>query len=153
MKFSQKKLSIIIILLINIHTVNSQVTVNSNGSLFVNSYSGNWSRANWTRVHYQNSCAYHLDNTYYGGDVFYVLGNGDVWTRNGYLVASDSTFKTNIQNISSSLDKIKNLRGVKYNLKYFINVSVADTNMMPISGHAENVKVKKLEPAQYGLIA
>ena len=130
----------------------SQLRVESNGSLYVNSYTGNWGRANWTKVHYQYSCAYHLWNTYYNQDVFYVRGDGYAWTSHGFLTASDSVFKTNIQNLNSSLNKVMNLRGVKYNRKYFVNTPI-DTNITSLSGHSENTFEQKLEPLEYGLIA
>ncbi|HSO89272.1 MAG TPA: tail fiber domain-containing protein, partial [Draconibacterium sp.] len=154
MKSLIKILFLTSILLIYINASFSQVTVNSNGSLFVDSYDGNWSRANWTQVHYQYTCAYHLANTYYGGDVFYVLGNGNVWTRNGYLIASDSILKTNINNISFSLDKIKKLRGVTYNRKYKVTSSIpTDGELLPSSGHSDMLIEQKIEPTEYGLIA
>jgi hypothetical protein len=131
----------------------SQLKVENDGSLYVNSYIGNWGRANWTKVHYQYSCAYHLWNTYYGGDVFYVKGNGKVWTRYGFLIASDSTFKTNIEDIGSSLDKVKNLRGVTYNRKYTVDSLISNENIIPSSGHGTNIKKTKLEAKEYGLIA
>ncbi len=150
------KISIILlsVLTLNSRPVFSQLKVENDGSIYVNSYQGNYGRANWTKVHYQYSCAYHLWNTYYGGDVFYVRGDGNVWTRYGFLVASDSIFKKNIQTINSPLSKIMNLRGVKYNRKYLINTSVpTDPDLLPSSGLTKNVTEQKLEPSEYGLIA
>ncbi|MBN1924950.1 MAG: hypothetical protein JW798_03875, partial [Prolixibacteraceae bacterium] len=78
----------------------SQLRVENDGSVYVNSYTGSWGRAMWTKIHTSNACAYHLWNTNYedqngeNGDVFCVLGNGAVWTINGYLQVSDSAFKT-----------------------------------------------------------
>lgn len=131
----------------------SQLKVENDGSLYINSYRGNYGRANWTKVHYQYSCAYHLWNTYYNHDVFYVRGDGYVWTRHGFLTASDSTLKTNIEDIQSSLDKVKNLRGVKYNRKYTVDSLISNDNISPSSGHGVNIKKTKLEPKEYGLIA
>ncbi len=142
----------LIILTFSTNNVFSQLRVENDGSLYVNSYGGNWCRANWTKVHYQNSCAYHLWNTYYNQDVFYVRGDGYVWTSHGFLTASDSAFKTNIEDLDSSLNKVMSLRGVKYNRKYFVNIPI-DTNITSLSGHSENIVEQKLEPTEYGLIA
>lgn len=153
MKNSIKLLLIVVTVLFFNNKTFSQLKVESDGSLFVNSYMGNWGRANWTKVHYQNTCAYHLWNTYYVGDVFYVRGDGYVWTRQGFLTASDSIFKTNIEDIHSSLDKVKGLHGVKYNRKYTIDSIVSNENTFPNSAHVQQIKETKLEPKEYGLIA
>ncbi len=102
------------------------------------------------KVHYQYSCAYHLWNTYYNKDVFYVRGDGYVWTKQGFLTASDSSFKTNIQDISSPLEKIRKLKGVKYNKKY--TVHEIDT-INESTGNINIIEKQKLEPLEYGLIA
>lgn len=148
------KISLLIsFVFLNINPVLSQLKVESNGSLYVNSYIGDWGRANWTKVHYQNSCAYHLFNTYYGGDVFYVRGDGYVWTRNGWLTSSDSIFKTNIEEINSSIEKIKKLRGVTYNRKCNTEGYNIDSSLNSYSGTATELEQKKIEPKEYGLIA
>lgn len=128
----------------------AQVKVESDGSLYVNSSQGNWGRANWTKVHYQNTCAYHLSNTYYNADVFYVKGDGHVWTRQGFLTSSDGEFKTNIEDITGALSKVKKLRGVTYNRKYTIDSLVFKNDQF---GNDSIVQIEKLEPKEYGLIA
>lgn len=153
MKNSSKILFSIIILTLSSNFVFSQLKVENNGSLYVNSYAGNWGRANWTKIHYQYSCAYHLNNTYYNSDVFYVRGDGYAWTRHGWLTASDSTLKANIEGIQSSLSKVKDLRGVQYNRKYTIDSLVSDENVVSASSHVKKTKFTKLEPKEYGLIA
>ena len=133
-----------------------QLKVLSDNSLEVNSSAGAWASANRTKIHYQYTCAYHLTNTYYsttGTDVFYVAGNGNVWTRNGFLTASDSIFKTNIADILSPLEKIKNLHGVTYNRKYTMDSLLCNDNTFPNSTQSQQIKVTKLEPTEYGLIA
>ncbi len=141
---------IIFITLLSSNPSFSQFRVESDGSIFTNSLSGNYGRANWTQVHYQHSCAYHLKNSYYGGDdVFYVRGDGMVWTRFGFLISSDSIYKTNIKTIDSPLTIIRNLRGVTYNRKYQKAISIAGTNEERNMGVGNN----ELEPTEYGLIA
>lgn len=131
----------------------SQLKVLSDGSVEINSNAPDWGRAVQTKVNYQNSCAYHLTNNYYGGDVFYVRGDGYVWTRNGTLTASDSIFKTNIANINSPLSKIKSLRGVTYNRKYQISTIDSDSGIFSSGSNAKSKIELKLEPLEYGLIA
>lgn len=140
-----------IVTMFNLSTGFAQVKVENDGSLYVNSYQANWGRANWTKVHYQNSCSYHLWNTYYNGDVFYVRGDGYVWTRQGFLTASDSIFKTNIDDIYGALSKVKNLRGVTYNRKYITESLISNYNNQ--LGNDTIIQETMLEPAEYGLIA
>ncbi len=149
------KISILILVIsINLNSTFAQVKVESNGNLYVNSYSGNYGRANWTKVHNQYSCAYQLWNTYYNRDVFYVRGDGTVCYYGGLYNYSDSLLKTNIQRIDSSLEKILKLQGVKYNRKYYVSKTVPiDPNMPSSSGLTKNVSEEKLEPVEYGLIA
>jgi len=129
----------------------AQVKVENDGSLFVNSHKGNWGRANWTKVHFQNTCAYHLSNTFYDMDVFYVMGDGHVWTRQGYLTSSDKEFKINIENVRDALSITRSLRGVTYNRKYTIDTVVQSKD----NPHRFDsiVRIEKFEPKEYGLIA
>lgn len=132
----------------------AQLTVGSDGSVSVNSYANNYGRANRTIVHNQFSCAYNLWNTYYDRDVFYIRGDGTVAYYGSLYNYSDSTLKTNIQDIDSALGKISKLHGVKYNRKYYVDKTVSqDIDKNSSSGHSNNVKEEKLEPLEYGLIA
>jgi hypothetical protein len=131
----------------------SQLKVLSDGSVEVNSYAGNWARCLQTKVYSQYSCAYHLNNSYYGGDVFYVRGDGYVWTRNGFLTASDSIFKTNIVTINSPLSKIKSLRGVTYNRKYQTSSVSTDSSNFSSASNIKSKSELKTEQKEYGLIA
>ncbi len=152
MKSTTFKLLLFSLILLSNDTF-SQLVVENDGSLYINSYKGNWGRANWTKVHYQYSCAYHLWNTYYNQDVFYVSGDGYAWTRHGFLIASDSAFKKNIEDIQSSLAKVKRLRGVTYNRKYTVDSLISRENISPSSGHVVKIKREFLETKEYGLIA
>jgi hypothetical protein len=49
-------------------------------------------------------------------EVFFVKGNGDVWSKTNYYY-SDQNLKENIDSLQNSLNKIKQLKGVKYNFK------------------------------------
>lgn len=145
-----KKIKLIGIILFSFYaSAFAQVKVDSNGGLFVNSLIGDWGRANWTRVHYQNTCAYHLQNIYYNSDVFYVIGDGRVMARLGYYTSSDGNFKTNVENVTDALTTVKKLRGVTYNRKYTTD-SLA---LNGLSGNDTIIRIEKLEPREYGLIA
>ncbi len=87
------------------------------GDVLVDSYCGEWGRALATQVHYENSCAYQLWNTYYNQDVFFVHGTGYLWARRGGYFGSDSTMKKNIAPISSALNTITKLNGVRFQYK------------------------------------
>ncbi len=53
---------------------------------------------------------------YSGSHKFFVYGNGQIYS-NGQWYGSDSSFKTNIQRLDSSLFKILRLQGIAYDLK------------------------------------
>ena len=85
-----------------------------NGELLVNSYEVDWGRAIWTKVYNKSACSYNLWNAYYGKDVFYVCGDGYLWTMKGGYFGSDIALKKNIEPIYGALDLVKKLNGVKY---------------------------------------
>jgi len=60
------------------------------GEGHIDSYTPDWGRAFWTKVHYKSACAYHLWNTVYNRDVFFVCGEGYLWTMKGGYFGSDS---------------------------------------------------------------
>lgn len=49
--------------------------------------------------------------------IFYVMGDGAVYSRGGIVQLSDSTVKTNISPLTSTLSKIQTLNGISYDLK------------------------------------
>ena len=61
-----------------------------------------------------SSNSYYLHNNFLKQDVFYVKGDGWVWTKNGTLVASDISLKKNITPIKGALKKVLCLQGVSY---------------------------------------
>ncbi len=48
---------------------------------------------------------------------FFIYGDGTVWTKWGYVKFSDSSYKFDVQPITSALSKIQNIQGVYYRLK------------------------------------
>lgn len=53
---------------------------------------------------------------YINTPTFTVLGNGDIWSATK-ITFSDSTLKTNINDIGRSFENLKKLNGVTYNMK------------------------------------
>jgi hypothetical protein len=98
-------------------SANAQLKVKANGEVTINAQTQNWWPALRITVPTQLSCAYNLWNTYYNQDVFYVRGDGVVWTQRGVLTASDISLKTNITLIEGALGKVKKLQGVRYQYK------------------------------------
>jgi hypothetical protein len=91
-------------------SVNGAVTISATST-------ANWGSAIRTYVSNQNACAYHLYNSYYTGDVFYVVGDGTAVSRLGYFTISDIKMKEDVKEIESPLALINNLHGVKYKYK------------------------------------
>ena len=84
------------------------------GSFLVDFSGGNWERAIWAKVHNKSTCSYNLWNTYYNKDVFFVCGEGYLWTMKGGYFGSDRELKKNITPIEDALNKAKNLQGVRF---------------------------------------
>ncbi|MDY0388567.1 MAG: tail fiber domain-containing protein [Methanolobus sp.] len=99
---------------VGIGTNNPSTKLDVLGEVNINSYIGAWGRAISTDVHYQNSCAYNLWNWYYNRDVFFVCGDGYLWTLKGGYFGSDIKFKKDVHKIESALNTIRRLQGVKY---------------------------------------
>lgn len=93
----------------------SQLKVLNDGSVRINSYTGNWGSAIKTTVHYPNSCAYHL--RYGGQDKFYVNAHGWLWCEQGGWFGSDLKLKKNITSINNPLNIINQLNGIKFMFK------------------------------------
>lgn len=72
--------------------------------------------------------AYTVRNITKGSDnediTFSVCGDGTVYAKGSCLTASDESFKEDITEINSGLDKVKNLRGVTYAMKNSDNSDV-----------------------------
>jgi hypothetical protein len=126
-------INVIAFLLIN-QTAFSQLRIESNGNVgigtnnpthrlqvygegHIDSYTSDYGKAFWTKVHSKSACSYNLWNTYYNKDVFFVCGEGYLWTMKGGYFGSDSIMKEDIQTINSALNTIKALHGVRYKYK------------------------------------
>lgn len=60
--------------------------------------------------------------------IFYVTESGSVYSRDALVQLSDSTMKTNISPLTSTLSKIQMLNGVSYNYKNGTNTSQQNTS-------------------------
>jgi hypothetical protein len=112
-----RKILILVALIAITASANAQLKVRNDGVVTINAQTQNWWPALRITVPTQLSCAYNLWNTYYNQDVFYVRGDGVVWTQRGVLTASDISLKINITPIEGALGKVKNLQGVRYQFK------------------------------------
>jgi len=92
-----------------------------NGSAYVDSYTPNWGKAIYAKIHNRYACSYNLWNTYYNKDVFYVCGDGYLWALKGGYFGSDKRLKKDIKSINNPLEKILKLDGIKFNFKDPIN--------------------------------
>ncbi|MDR0603137.1 MAG: tail fiber domain-containing protein, partial [Bacteroidales bacterium] len=98
-----------------IGVTNPSYKLHVGGDAFVDAYNvSDWGRANWTKVYTKSACAYHLYSNYYGKDVFYVCGEGYLWTMKGEYFGSDIALKKNVEPINGALNMVKKLNGVKY---------------------------------------
>ena len=62
--------------------------------------------------------------------VFYVAGDGSVYSKGSILTASDESYKENISSINNSLNTIRQMRGVTYKLKEQAAETVATANTL-----------------------
>ena len=84
------------------------------GEGLFDSYTPPWGRALWTRVHYRQSGAYHLWNEYYHRDVFFVNGEGWLWSARGHYVDGDTTRLINPGPVEHPLEKLNRLDAVRF---------------------------------------
>lgn len=96
---------------VGIGTNHPETRLHVNGDGLIDSYAGPWGRAFWTRIHHKNTSAYNLWNEYFNGDVFFVNGEGWIWSSQGAYVGSDSTLIEEISPIVSPLLSIMQLNG------------------------------------------
>jgi hypothetical protein len=84
------------------------------GEGVVDSYTGPWESAFTTRIHYRNAGAYRLWNGYYDRDVFFVNGEGWLWSMQGHYVGADSSLLTSLTPIDSPLNSVMLLNGARF---------------------------------------
>lgn len=112
-----RKIFTLITIIFLFFEVRAQLHVQANGEVRINAQTQDYFPALRVTVPTQYSCSYNLWNTYYNQDVFYVRGDGVIWSRLGYVNFSDKKYKTNISLIEQPLQKICKLRGVRYQFK------------------------------------
>jgi len=99
---------------IGVGTSSPTHTLHVSGELFVNSSTPDWGRAISVKVYHQNACSYNLWSNYHNKDVFFVCGDGFLWTMKGGYFGSDLALKKNITLIEGALQKVKNLQGIRF---------------------------------------
>lgn len=95
----------------------SQFRISNHGYVTLTAQTQDWHSAFRTYVPTNNSCAYNLWNTLKNRDIFYVNANGWLWSLEGGFFGSDISFKQDISPIDNALEKVLNLKGVKYRFK------------------------------------
>ncbi len=118
-----------------------------------------WSNYTWNggthekvTVNRNATHAYMLYNTTTGSPVLtcYLDGSGDLWAKNN-VTWSDMNLKENINNLSNSLDKIKQLKGVKYNFKESFVGDVSKENELGlIAQDVEKVLPEAVKTNEFG---
>ena len=99
----------------------SQLSVFNDGRVDMQSITPDQGRAVRSTVYNPSACSYTL--TYNNNDIFYVCAQG--WVKcNGVYLTSDKEKKKEIVDLTSSLEKVKKLKGVSYKFK---QDSVIDT--------------------------
>lgn len=84
------------------------------GEGLIESHAGPWERAFSTRIHTKNASAYSLWNADYNKEVFFVNGEGWMWSRQGAYVGTDSSLIRNRSSIPSALEKVTQLEGIRF---------------------------------------
>jgi len=95
----------------------AQLKVNPYGMVTLNAQTQDWWPALRITVPTKSSCAYNLWNTYNNRDVFFVCGEGYIWSLKAPHTGSDIALKKNITPIEGALGKVIALQGVRYQYK------------------------------------
>jgi len=112
-----KKIVLIIALFTITASAFAQLKINNVGMVEIKAQTIDWASALRTNVPTKSSCAYNLWSQYLNKDVFFVCAEGYAWSLKALSVGSDISLKKNITPIENALQKIKNLKGVRYQYK------------------------------------
>lgn len=110
---------VVLISMLYVANVFAQVDINEFSMMDIHAQTQDWWPALRVNVPTTNSCAFNLRNEEYGADVSFFNASGYLWCLRGGYFGSDSSLKRNIATIDSSLNKVVNLRGVRYQYKPF----------------------------------
>jgi len=99
---------------VGLGTNNPMARLHVYGEGLIDSHAEPWDRAFWTRIQNRNTSAYSLWNGYYGKEVFFVNGEGWLWSRQGAYVGTDSSLIQNRSVILSPLESVMQLTGVRF---------------------------------------
>ncbi len=99
---------------VGIGTNNPVTRLHVYGEGLVDSHAGPWESAIRTRIHNKNTSAYSLWNGFYGKEVFFVNGEGWVWSRQGLYVGTDSSVMLKRSAIEKPLESVMKLHGIRF---------------------------------------
>ncbi len=85
------------------------------GEGLIDSHTLPWQSAFQTRVYNKNTSAYSLWNGYSEKEVFFVNGEGWMWSGQGAYIGTDSSLLQNRSNIQSPLESVMKLNGIRFN--------------------------------------
>lgn len=119
-----------------------------------------WSNYSWdggthekVTVNRNLTHAYMLYSTATGSAVLtcYLNGSGDLWAKNN-VSWSDRNLKENIDSLPNSLDKIKQLKGVKYNFKAsFTGPGLKETELGLVAQDVEQILPEAVKTNEFGM--
>lgn len=99
---------------LGIGTNNPLTRLHVYGEGLIDSHAIPWESALRTKVYNQNTSAYSLWNEFYGKEVFFVNGEGWVWSRQGLYVGTDSSVILKRSAIEKPLESVMKLNGIRF---------------------------------------
>jgi len=102
---------------VGIGTNNPVARLHVYGEGLVDSHAEPWESAIRTMIYNKNTNAYSLWNGFYTKEVFFVNGEGWVWSRQGLYVGSDSSVILKRSAIEKPLESVMKLNGIRFSYR------------------------------------
>ena len=99
---------------VGIGTNNPIARLHVYGEGLIDSHTLPWQSAFQTKVYNKNTSAYSLWNGYSEKEVFFVNGEGWMWSGQGAYIGTDSSLLQNRSNIQSPLESVMKLNGIRF---------------------------------------
>ncbi len=99
---------------VGIGTNNPVTRLHVYGEGLIDSHAEPWESAFRTKIYNQNTSAYSLWNEFYGKEVFFVNGEGWIWSGQGAYIGADSSLLQNRSYIDSPLESVMKLNGIRF---------------------------------------
>ena len=80
--------------------------------------------------------------------VFYVAGDGSVYSKGSILTASDESYKENISSINNSLNTVRQMRGVTYKLKEQADESTTASTLQSDVSYRDTLSAQSPVPVE-----